>query len=122
MHTGNKNKSRTEILHTLANGSEIQPSDIQPVIFIDKSQINFTSEFIYLGSIVISSLSDDKDVLHRITKANKAFGFIWSLIFGNKYLPLKIKRYLYMAIPINLLLWVSENWALLAREFQYETL
>ena len=116
MHTGtDQKKSKTEVLHVPAKGEKSTPSDIQPIILTDNSQITFTSEFTYLGSIIASSLSDDKDVLHRITKANSAFGSLRSLIFGNRYLPLKIKRYLYMAIPINLLLWGSENWALSAQ-------
>ena len=35
-------------------------------------------------------------------------------IFGNPYLP-EIKRYLYVMITVNLLLWACENWTLSVR-------
>ena len=33
-------------------------------------------------------------------------------MFHNPHLEIKTKRMLYLAIPINLLLWVCETWAL----------
>ena len=116
MHVGTESKkSKTEVLRVLTKESERTTSVIKLIIIFDGTQTIFTPAFTYLGSIITSCLSDTKDITNRVSKVNSAFGSLQSLIFGNKYLTLKIKRYLYLAIPINLLLWGSTNWALSAQ-------
>ena len=113
MHTGSETKkSKTEVLHIPQKSTTSTPADTSPIDLYDGTRITFTSHFTYLGSIISWDLSDDVDVTNRITKANKAFGSLRLLIFCNPYLPLTLKKYLYMAITVNLLLWGSENWAL----------
>ena len=112
MHTGTQDKkSKTEILH-IPRRTSTTPTDTSPIILSDGTRITFCNRFTYLGSIITSTLSDEDDINHRITKATQAFGSLRSLIFCNPYIPLKIKQYLYLAVPINLLLWGNENWAL----------
>ena len=47
-----------------------------------------------------------------MTQATKAMGAMMPNIFRNPHLSLYVKKLLYMAIPMNLLLWGSETWAL----------
>ena len=113
MHTGTTSKkSKTEVLFIPKRDESSNTADLSPIILSDGTQITFTQQFTYLGSIITSDLSDDVDINHRISKANQAFGSLRSLIFCNPYLPLKIKRYFYVAITVNLLLWGNECWAL----------
>ena len=116
MHTGTEDKkSKTEVLFIPRRTPHSTPPDTSPITLSDGTRITFCERFTYLGSVIHQSLSDDEDVHRRITKATQAFGSLRSLIFCNPHLPLKIKQYLYMAIPVNLLLWGSENWALSER-------
>ena len=73
--------------------------------------ISFTKLFKYLGSWISFDLSDEFDIEERIKSANKAMGalrFYWK----SKQVDLHSKYLIYQAIPINLLLWGCESWAL----------
>ena len=86
---------------------------------VDGEYISFTSKFCYLGTIISSNLSDDADISRRIQQASKAFGSLSAGVFCNrKYLSAKIRRRLFMAIVINLLLWGCETWALTKQQHQ----
>ena len=79
--------------------------------------ITFTDEFCYLGTIISSDLRDSPDIDRRISQASKAFGSIRSSVFCNeKQLSPIIRRRLFMAIVMGLLLWESETWALLSED------
>ena len=75
------------------------------------SIITFTMHFKYLGGYILYSLRDDYDVNERISQASSAMGVLnhfWSDRTVDDY-----SKYLIVwAIPINLLLWGSESWAL----------
>ena len=77
----------------------------------DRGIITFTKHFQYLGGYISYSLRDDYDVNERISQASSAMGALnhfWSDRAVDDY-----SRYLiFRAIPINLLLWGSESWAL----------
>jgi len=68
------------------------------------------TQFVYLGSTLIFLLDDTVGVKCRILKALKAMGALKS-IWEAKEVPLIAKRKLYKAIPVNLILWESENWS-----------
>ena len=105
MHTGTEDKNtKTEVIFIPRRRPHPTPPNTCPITLSDGTRITFYERFTYLGSVIHQSLSDDEDVHRRITKATQAFGSLRSLIFGNPHLPLKIKQYLYMAIPVNLLL------------------
>ena len=70
----------------------------------------FNTQFTYLGSIVTFLLDDMVDVKYRIIKASKAMGVL-KTIWEAKEVLLESKIKLYEAIPVNLLLWGSENWS-----------
>ena len=113
MHTGSANKKfKTEVLFVPKLSEQNKAIDLSPIILSNGSQITYTDRFTYLGSVITHNLSDEYDINLRICKANQAFGSLRSLIFCNPFIPLKIKRYFYVAITVNLLLWGNECWAL----------
>ena len=73
--------------------------------------IDFVKHFKYLGSYISFDLTDDFDINHRITTANKAMGAL-KHVWNNPYADLKAKQQIFIAIPGNLLLWGCESWAL----------
>ena len=105
MHTGTSNmKSKTEVLFIPCQNDTSNNTDLSPIKISNGTQITLTTQFIYLGSVIASTLSDNIDIDQRISKANQAFGALRSLIFCNPFIPLKIKRYFHIAITIILLL------------------
>jgi hypothetical protein len=70
--------------------------------------VDFVKHFIYLGSFISFDLTDDFDIDHRISTANKAMGALKHL-WDNPYANLKAKQQIFIAI---LLLWGCESWAL----------
>ena len=63
-------------------------------------------------SSITHNLDDRIDVEARKKQATKALGAMMKNVFNNPHLEVKTKRMLYLAIPVNLLLWGSETWAL----------
>ena len=144
MHTGtratatrNGSKSKTEAMFfpsdsTLREHAQLDDNDSRSLVEytkdswadfdllgVDGEYISFTSKFCYLGTIISSNLSDDADISRRIQQASKAFGSLSAGVFCNqKYLSAKIRRRLFMAIVINLLLWGCETWALTKQQHQ----
>ena len=85
--------------------------ETQQLILKDFSYISFTPNFKYLGSWISYDLTDSYDILCRITKANKPIGalkFFWQA----KGVDVRFKYLIYMVIPLNILLWRCESWAL----------
>ena len=77
----------------------------------DRGIITFTKHFQYLGGYISYFLRDDHDVDERISQAFSAMGALnhfWSDIAVDNY----SKYLIFRAIPINLLLWGCESWAL----------
>ena len=144
MHTGtratatrNGSKSKTEAMFfpsdsTLREHAQLDDNDSRSLeeytkdswadfdlLGVDGEYISFTNKFCYLGTIISSNLSDDADISRRIQQASKAFGSLSAGVFCNrKYLSPKIRRRLFMAIVINLLLWGCETWALTKEQHQ----
>ena len=72
------------------------------------ASIPFIIEFCYLGSIINFLLDDTTDIKRRIVKANKvisALGCIWS----PPQISLETKVKLFLAIPVNFVLWNCET-------------
>ena len=72
--------------------------------------ISFTKYFKYLGSYISFDLDDIYDINSRIKKANQIMGalkFFWS----SENVDINAKYLIYMAVPLNLLLWGCESWA-----------
>ena len=81
------------------------------VVIGDHDTITFTKHFKYLGGYLSYSLRDDYDVDERLSQASSAMGALnhfWSDRTVDDY----SKYLIFRAIPINLLLWGCESWAL----------
>ena len=73
--------------------------------------ITYTMHFKYLGSFISYNLLDDFDINTRIDKANQSMGAL-KHFFNNPHVNKKSKYLIFKAIPINLLLWGCETWAI----------
>ena len=130
MHVGSRatetsegSKSKTEAVFfpsrtTSTSIEEIQSNSADFDLVCDSGGfITFTNEFYYLGTIISSDLRYHPDIDRRINQASKAFGSLRSSVFCNeKQLSPIIRRRLFMAIVVNLLLWGCETWALLSED------
>ena len=79
-------------------------------VICKNSFISFTKYFKYLGSYISFDLDDIYDINSRIKKANQIMGalkFFWS----SEKVDIHAKYLIYMAVPLNLLLWGCESWA-----------
>eukprot|EP00978_Attheya_sp_CCMP212_P009953 scaffold23798_cov44-Attheya_sp.AAC.1 len=113
MHIGiGDKKSKTECVHFPAANQQ-QPANLEN-IQVEQGFVSFTNCFKYLGSIISSNLNDEIDIDARISQANKAMGALREY-FRCPQVNLQSKRLIYLAIPINLVLWVVESWALTER-------
>ena len=111
MHIGRENKkSKTECMYFPAFSGTYQDENTGNIAVGD-GFVSFTKNFKYLGSLITSELNDAVDVEARIAQANKAMGALREY-FKCKQVSLKAKRMIYLAIPINLVLWGVESWAL----------
>ena len=75
------------------------------------NNIHFMAAFKYLGSIITPCLTEDKEIDARIKKAKSQMGLLRHF-FNCKDVNLSIKYWIYMAGPLNILLWGSESWNL----------
>ena len=73
--------------------------------------VTYTENFKYLGSWISFTLRDDIDIERRIASATKAVGALEEF-FDRKEISIRAKYLVFMAIPVNLLLWGCESWAL----------
>ena len=73
--------------------------------------ITFTREFTYLGSVISYDLDDFSDISLRIKKATQAMGAL-NFFWDSEHVDISAKVKIYLAIPINLLLWGCQTWAL----------
>jgi len=80
---------------------------------IGDGYVEFTKHFMYLGSYVSYNLKDDYDISQRITKAFQNMGALKNIRDDpHVYLYLYSKYLLFLAIPVNQLLWGCKSWAL----------
>ena len=73
--------------------------------------VTYCKHFKYLGSWISYNLRDDHDVDMRIAAASKSMGAL-NHFFGRNEINIYSKYLIFMAIPISLLLWGCESWAL----------
>ena len=77
---------------------------------IGDGYVEFTKHFIYLESYVSYNLKDDYDINPRITKAFQNMGALKN-IWDDPHVDLYSKYLLFLAIPIDQLLWGCGSWA-----------
>jgi hypothetical protein len=74
-------------------------------------EFEYVEEFIYLGTLLNSDCSEEKEINHRIMKANKSAGAINHLV-RSKHLSRKSKLRLYNTILKPTILYSCETWVL----------
>jgi hypothetical protein len=120
MHLGSDSiKSKSEAMYfppslkqardDLANNR--LPEDI---LLPDNKRVHFTNSFKYLGSIITPLLNEDLEIEARIKKAKSIMGAT-KHFFSNKDIDKRIKSEIYVAGPLNALLWGCESWNLTKR-------
>jgi len=85
-------------------------SETKP-IKVSNGFITFSNFFKYLGSIVSYNLQDEREVASRIASASREMEMFHSL-WKCSEVELYSKYLIFMAIPLNLLLWGCESWSL----------
>jgi hypothetical protein len=73
--------------------------------------VSFTRTFRYLGSLISYNLRNNDDITARISAANASMGALKEL-WRNPHLGMYNKYLLFRVIPMNLILWGTETWAL----------
>ena len=117
IHTGNKRKnekSKTELIFIPAPGHSHNPSDTEDIFINGTSFISECSSFQYLGSIINNKLKANSDIDNRIKKAQKLFYALNKPVFRCRDLDISLRRRIYVALIVNLLLWGCESWPLTA--------
>jgi len=79
-------------------------------VLLNGGRITSAKRFKYLGKIMTYNLRDDDAIDARIAAASKAMGAL-KHFFNKKQVSLYSKYLIFLAIPINLLLWGCESWA-----------
>eukprot|EP00978_Attheya_sp_CCMP212_P004779 scaffold10488_cov32-Attheya_sp.AAC.1 len=97
-------------MYFAANPNNPNSTETGPIAVAD-GQVEFTDSFKYLGSVITDDLEDSKDIDIRIKTATQAMGAL-NKYFKCKQVPLEAKRNIYLAIPMNLVLWGVESWGL----------
>ena len=77
----------------------------------DGSYVDFCKHFKYLGSYASYHLRDDYDIDKRLAAAYGSMGALTNY-WNNPHVDLFYKYQIFMMIPLNLLLWGCESWAL----------
>ena len=73
--------------------------------------IHFVNKFKYLSTIITPLLNEDTEIETRIAKAKSLMGAA-KHFFDNKDVDNRIKSQIYVAGPLNALLWGCESWNL----------
>eukprot|EP00957_Ditylum_brightwellii_P177620 13529172-Ditylum_brightwellii.AAC.1 len=112
MHIGENDKaSKTEAIVFAAPGKDFTDYDVTRVP-VAHGYITYTQTFKYLGSILSWDLDDRPDIDNQILQAQKALQAMMPKVFRNPENSTRVKRMLYLAILLNLLIWGCETWAL----------
>jgi hypothetical protein len=117
MHLGTANtKSKSEAMYfppSLKQAREELDNNILPedISLPGNKKIHFVNKFKYLGSLITPLLNEDLEVETRIKKAKSLMGAA-KHFFDNKDVDKKIKSQIYVAGPLNALLWGCESWNL----------
>ena len=115
IHTGSKQKkekSKTEFMYVPGAGVSPSSSATNDIFIDDDNFISSCSTFKYLGSIYTPSMKNTPDIDNRIRKSQHLFFSLNKLVFRNKDIDIQIRKRVYVAIVVNILLWGCESWAL----------
>ena len=82
----------------------------EPINFGEGFHVHYTDKFKYLGSRFTPLLNDDLDVTLRIQQATAQVNGLSK--FWNSHADLETKRMIFLAIPVNTVLYGCESWGL----------
>ena len=100
---------KTEILHQPAPGATVHSP---PTITIGDTALKLVEHFKYLGSVISSDGSLDKEISARIGKASQALGRLRTRVMNHKSIKLATKIKVYKAVVLTSLLYGCETWTL----------
>ncbi len=106
--------SKTKFLMVGGTATE---EDKAPIV-VDDGQIEWVSEFPYLGSLIAGSGRIDVEIEIRLAKASKACGALRRAVFKDAHLSMTTKRHVYRACVLTVLLYGSECWVPLKRHLK----
>ena len=101
----------------LAVGRQLTPRDQAPVQ-LEEGTIELVPDFTYLGSNITSDGEVKSEVKIRIGKAARAFGCLQKSIFQNQRVSVEVKRVVYKAVVLSILLYGAETWAVKAESLR----
>ena len=107
------NTRKTEVMHRIEGEAGPQ---VQTVI--RGNTIGEVKDFTYLGSIISSDCTLDREINNRISKASAAFGQLKDRVYLNRNLKLATKIKVYHAIVISILLYGSETWTIYSKQLR----
>ena len=81
------------------------------ILLPNGKKVHFTNKFKYLGSLITPLLNEDSEIEARINKAKSIMGAS-KYFFDNKDINKRVKSEIYVAGPLNALLWGCESWNL----------
>lgn len=87
------------------------------ILIEDIGFLDFMRDFKYLRSMIHFDLRDNFDIGKRISKASHMMGAIKN-IWDDVYINMYTKYLFFLAIPVNLLMWGCETWALKAESIK----
>jgi hypothetical protein len=119
MHVGRgKTKSKTEAVYFPAQRQPHSDGDQRDFAVDGDGFISFSTEFIYLGSLIHHTLTSGTDVSRRISKASSAFGALQNCFFKSRLPTEEDKGLVFVSLCLSILLYGSECWNLRQKEFQ----
>ena len=114
--------SRTELLFVAKpNNSYIKPStrndtNLSPIILEEGRFISIVNKFCYLGSIINHDLRESEDVDNRTKKGLTILQSPTKRCFTSKSTSLNVKKAVYTALILSVLLHGAEAWSLTETE------
>ena len=100
---------KTEVLYQPSPGPTVQPP---PTITIGDTTLKTVEHFKYLGSVISSDGSLDREISARISKASQALGRLRTRVMTHKSIKLDTKIKVYKAVVLTSLLYGCESWTL----------
>ena len=119
MHVGRGvTKSKTEAMFFPAPRQPLDSGDQSDFAVDGDGFISFSTEFVYLGSLLHQTLTCGADIDRRIVKASAAFGALQYSFFKNHLPTIEDKGLVFSTLCISVLLYGCECWSLKGKELQ----
>ena len=107
--------SKSKILAVLPNnGHYQQPRDV--LLRSGDELVSKVEDFEYLGSIITSDCSLDKEISSRISKASRVFNSLYKVLWLQKGVKSRTKLRMFKSVILSTLLYGSETWAPMATQ------